>query len=106
MIDSPERARWAPFPGDRGCAQPKRFNIVEISFCRKKNLILQSATDMDDRIIALETRDVRFPLPEGAGSDAVHSGSDYAFATTLLVTQGKPFGTGFSLTFGGGKQRV
>ena len=57
---------------------------------------------MDDRIIALETRDVRFPLPEGAGSDTVHSGSDYAFATTLLVTQGKTFGTGIVLTLGNG----
>src|SRR5256884_6191905 len=61
---------------------------------------------MDDRIIALETRDVRFPLPEGAGSDAVHSGSDYAFATTLLVTQGKTFGTGIVLTLGNGNQLV
>jgi len=52
---------------------------------------------MDDRIIALETRDVRFPLPAGAGSDAVHSGSDYAFATSLLMTEGKKFGNGNQL---------
>ena len=106
MIDSSGRARWGPFPGDQACAQPKRFNIVEISFCREENLILQPAAHMDDRIIALETRDVRFPLPEGAGSDAVHSGSDYAFATTLLVTQGKTFGTGIVLTLGNGNQLV
>src|SRR5437879_10685401 len=61
---------------------------------------------MDERIIAVETRDVRFPIPEGAGSDAVHSGSDYAFATTLLVTQGKTFGTGIVLTLGKGNQLV
>ena len=106
MIDSPERARRDPFRGDRGCAQPERFNIVEISFVGKKNLILQSATHMDDRIIALETRDARFPLPEGAGSDAVHSGSGYAFATTLLITEAKKFGTGIVLTLGNGNQLV
>ena len=61
---------------------------------------------MNDRIIALETRDVRFPLPEGAGSDAVHSGSDYAFATTLLMTEAKKFGTGIVLTLGNGNQLV
>ncbi len=61
---------------------------------------------MNDRIIALETRDARFPLSEGAGSDAVHSGSDYAFATTLLVTQGRTFGTGIVLTLGNGNQLV
>jgi len=61
---------------------------------------------MDDRIISLETRDVRFPLPEGAGSDAVHSGSDYAFATSLLMTEGKKFGTGIVLTLGNGNQLV
>ena len=61
---------------------------------------------MDDRIITLETRDVRFPLPEGAGSDAVHSGSDYAFATTLLITEAKKFGTGIVLTLGNGNELV
>jgi len=40
----------------------------------------------DERITAIETRDVRFPLPQGAGSDAVHSGSEYAFATALITT--------------------
>src|SRR5437899_1383767 len=61
---------------------------------------------MDERIITLETRDVRFPLPEGAGSDAVHSGSDYAFATTLLITEAKKFGTGIVLTLGNGNELV
>jgi L-fuconate dehydratase len=58
------------------------------------------------RIVALETRDVRFPLSEGAGSDAVHSGSEYAFATTLITTEGKNFGTGIVLTLGHGNQLV
>jgi hypothetical protein len=38
------------------------------------------------RITSLETRDVRFPLEHGAGSDAVRSGAEYTFATTLLVS--------------------
>jgi L-fuconate dehydratase len=46
------------------------------------------------RITSLETRDVRFPLEQGVGSDAVHSGAEYAFATTLLRSDEKVFGTG------------
>ena len=49
------------------------------------------------RIASLETRDVRFPLMPGAGSDAVHSGAEYAFATTLLASDGSVFGTGIVL---------
>jgi L-fuconate dehydratase len=58
------------------------------------------------RIISLETRDVRFPLEQGAGSDAVHSGAEYAFATTLLGSDEKIFGTGIVLTLGLGNQLV
>src|SRR5580700_12197898 len=58
------------------------------------------------RITSLETRDVRFPLEQGAGSDAVHSGTEYAFATTLLATEGTAFGTGIVLTLGLGNQLV
>src|SRR5258708_19798476 len=58
------------------------------------------------RITSLETRDVRFPLEAGAGSDAVHSGAEYAFATTLLGCNGKLFGTGIVLTLGLGNQLV
>jgi L-fuconate dehydratase len=57
-------------------------------------------------ITSLETRDVRFPLEQGAGSDAVHSGAEYAFATTLLRTDEKIFGTGIVLTLGLGNQLV
>jgi L-fuconate dehydratase len=60
----------------------------------------------NERIIAVETRDVRFPLLEGAGSDAVHSGSEYAFATTLITTEARNFGTGIVLTLGNGNQLV
>ncbi len=58
------------------------------------------------RIGALETRDVRFPLEQGAGSDAVHSGAEYAFATTLLACDKKLFGTGIVLTLGTGNELV
>ena len=58
------------------------------------------------RITSLQTRDVRFPLEHGAGSDAVHSGAEYAFATTLLGTDEKVFGTGIVLTLGLGNQLV
>src|SRR5580704_7118652 len=58
------------------------------------------------RITSLETRDVRFPLEQGAGSDAVHSGAEYAFATTLLGSQKKVFGSGIVLTLGLGNQLV
>jgi L-fuconate dehydratase len=58
------------------------------------------------RIISLETRDARFPLHAGAGSDAVHSGSEYAFATTLLSSNSGLYGTGIALTLGQGNQLV
>ena len=58
------------------------------------------------RITSLETRDVHFPLEQGVGSDAVHSGAEYAFATTLLGCDQKIFGTGIVLTLGLGNQLV
>lgn len=57
-------------------------------------------------ITSLQTRDVRFPLHDGAGSDAVHSGAEYAFATTLLESSQDVFGTGIVLTLGVGNQLV
>src|SRR6202166_2123575 len=59
-----------------------------------------------NKITSLETRDVRFPLGVGVGSDAVHSGAEYAFATTLLKSDEKVFGTGIVLTLGLGNQLV
>ena len=58
------------------------------------------------RIASLETRDLRFPLEQGAGSDAVHSGAEYAFAITLLGSDKSHFGTGIVLTLGLGNQLV
>ena len=51
-------------------------------------------------------RDARFPLYAGAGSDAVHSGSEYAFAATLLSSDGGPYSTGIVLPLGQGNQLV
>jgi L-fuconate dehydratase len=86
----------------------KRFNIVEIHFAWNK--IVAGATARckmkSQPIVAIETRDVRFPLSAGAGSDAVHSGAEYAFATTLLSTDSRTFGTGIVLTLGNGNQLV
>jgi L-fuconate dehydratase len=58
------------------------------------------------QITSLQARDVRYPLEQGAGSDAVHSGAEYAFATTLLGTNEDLFGTGIVLTLGAGNQLV
>jgi L-fuconate dehydratase len=58
------------------------------------------------RITSLEIRDVRFLLEHGAGSDAVHSGAEYAFATTVLNCDKELYGTGIVLTLGEGNQLV
>jgi len=58
------------------------------------------------RILSLQARDLSFPLHDGAGSDSVHSGSSYAFATTLLGTGSDTFGTGMVLTLGLGNALV
>jgi L-fuconate dehydratase len=58
------------------------------------------------QIVSLETRDLRFSLPAGAGTDAVHSDAQYSFATTLLGTGAQIFGTGIVLTLGQGNELV
>jgi len=57
-------------------------------------------------IRAIETRDAQFPLPEAAGSDAVHSNPVYSFAVTLLRTDAGESGTGIVLTLGAGNDLV
>jgi len=51
------------------------------------------------------TRDLRIPLPVGAGSDAVHSESEYGFAITILKSHHLP-GVGLVLTMGAGTEMV
>ncbi len=50
--------------------------------------------------------DARFPLPEGAGSDAVHSAPVYAMALTHLGTEDNMTGVGLALTLGDGNRLV
>jgi len=62
---------------------------------------------MPDCVIqSVSTRDARFPLPEGAGTDSVHTSSEYCFAVTLLASAGGPSGTGITLTLGVGNRLV
>ena len=57
-------------------------------------------------ITRVEAHDRRFPLQNGAGSDAVHSGAEYAFAATRLCTAGPLTGSGITLTLGRGNKIV
>ncbi len=50
--------------------------------------------------------DMRYPLPPGAGSDAVHTNPEYSLAVTYLATSGGSFGTGITLTLGDGNRLV
>jgi L-fuconate dehydratase len=54
----------------------------------------------------ITTRDLRFPLPCAAGTDAVHSGSEYAYAVTVLRDTIGQQGFGLALTLGEGNQLV
>ena len=53
-------------------------------------------------ITAVRTRDARFALPAGAGSDAIHDIDSYAYPETRLMSDGGIHGTGIALTLGGG----
>ena len=55
----------------------------------------------------IKVSDVRYPLPPGAGSDAVHTDPEYCLAVTELVSTGRKItGTGFALTLGEGNKLV
>lgn len=56
------------------------------------------------RIRSLRTHDARFALSGGAGSDAVHSESEYCFAVSLLEAECGHTGTGLVLTLGEGNR--
>ena len=49
--------------------------------------------------------DMRYPLPPGAGSDAVHTDPEYCLAVTRLGTT-SGFGSGITLTLGEGNRLV
>src|ERR1700739_2933622 len=50
--------------------------------------------------------DMRYPLKEGAGSDAIHTDPEYCFAVTQLHTADGQFATGITLTLGDGNRLV
>ena len=60
----------------------------------------------DYAIESIATRDARFPLPPGAGVDAIHSNPEYCFAVTLLRSREGLCGTGIALTLGEGNRLV
>ena len=57
-------------------------------------------------IRSIEAVDARFTLPEGAGSDAVHTSPVYAMALTHMHTEEHITGVGLALTLGGGNRLV
>jgi L-fuconate dehydratase len=62
---------------------------------------------MPDHFIALiSAYDARFPLPAGAGTDSVHTNSEYCLGVTLLTSQTGLCGTGISLTLGDGNRLI
>lgn len=58
------------------------------------------------RILAARSHDVRFPLPAGVGSDAVHTEPEYCLAVTTLHSDSGVTGTGIVLTLGEGNRLV
>ncbi len=57
-------------------------------------------------ITAVTTRDVRFPIGGGQGSDAVHRNPVYSYAVTLLHDDRGHTGTGLAFTLGEGTELV
>jgi len=57
-------------------------------------------------IASAEIYDARYDLPEGAGTDAVHTDPQYGYAVTLLKTDGPLHGTGITYTLGGGTNLI
>src|SRR5258708_36020285 len=62
---------------------------------------------MPDAVIrSVSTYDARFPLPPGAGTDSLHTNSEYSFAVTCLSGENGLSGTGIALTLGKGNKLV
>jgi L-fuconate dehydratase len=60
----------------------------------------------DAAIRSVSTYDARFPLPPGAGTDSIHTNSEYSFAVTSLAGENGLRGTGIALTLGNGNKLV
>jgi L-fuconate dehydratase len=54
----------------------------------------------------IRTHDARYKLPDGAGTDAVHTNPEYCMAVTLLESDHGLCGTGIALTLGEGNRLV
>lgn len=54
----------------------------------------------------VSTVDARFPLIDGAGSDAVHTNPEYGYGVTLLQGDDGLVGTGITYTLGAGTQLI
>lgn len=61
---------------------------------------------MTHTINSVGSRDARFPLPSGAGVDAVHTVTHYAYAVALLESDHGLVGSGIVLTLGTGNDLV
>jgi L-fuconate dehydratase len=60
----------------------------------------------DYTIQRVSTVDARFALPTGAGTDSVHTNSEYCMAITRLESDRQLSGTGIALTLGDGNRLV
>lgn len=54
----------------------------------------------------IQVNDVRFPLDNGVGSDAIHRNPIYSYAVTNLIDDSGIVGTGFAFTLGEGNDLV
>ena len=61
---------------------------------------------MSQFITKITSRDARFPLGPGAGSDAVHIDAVYSYAVCELHTDGPHKGSGLAFTVGAGNELV
>lgn len=57
-------------------------------------------------ITRISTRDARFPIGSGHGSDAIHKDPVYSYAVTLLTDGAGRTGTGLAFTLGEGNELV
>src|SRR5690348_1580239 len=60
----------------------------------------------DAAIRSIWAYNARFPLPPRAGTDSVHTNSDYSFAVTSLRGENGIRGTGIAITLGNGNNLV
>ena len=64
------------------------------------------AVQLDFMIQKISTRDARFPIGHGHGSDAIHKDPVYSYAVTQLHDDRGRTGTGLAFTLGEGNQLV